>query len=123
MGGTSKGYHVMIDRTAGRAKFGVYFFKEASPDWLNATVSGDGGVLVWTPFKEGDPVEPLMYIHAEEMPLLEAMANAMRDAGVVTTDENRLQGMLDAKDDHLQDMRHLLKLPKKSLPSSPSTRE
>lgn len=110
--GCAKGYHVIIERPFGGTSIEIFLLKEAHPQWMNASSTVTN--IQWTPFNEGDRVEPFLRLPFRDSHLLEALAEAFRGSGIVTTDENTLKGKLEAKDDHLQDLRHLLKLPKKT---------
>lgn len=109
LSGSSQGFHVLINRDHGHARYRVDILREAIGDWLCAKLRKDG-LIGWIPTKEGEPTEPFITIDAKEFPIFEALADAIREAGIVPKNESRMEGILQAKDDHLQDLRRMLNL-------------
>lgn len=57
----------------------------------------------WVAVKEGEPVEPTLYIEN-----LQEWANAIAETGVKPQSDYKLEGILEAQNKHLQDMRKLV---------------
>ena len=100
----------------------VSIYKEPWNNALSITLweERDGRIFVANPVnltfsetKQGYTTDPTMrFDHFSGPALLKAFAEALDQNGVKTDSDAKLLGTILAKDKHLEDLRHLLKLPK-----------
>ena len=98
-----------------RVRIGGSFYKDTVGILFEEVV--DGRVthvakhieLEFVPRKDGEEIEPTIELGrhiADEF--LEALAEALDKKGIKTDNDAKLQGILEAKDVHLKDMRRLV---------------
>lgn len=102
--------------------FKVSIYKEAWNDGLSLTLweERDGRIFVANPVnltfseaKQGYTTDPTMrFDHFSGPALLKAFAEALDQNGMKTESDAKLSGTISAQSKHLEDLRHLLKLPK-----------
>lgn len=88
--------------------------------WIFRRGAKGGEIILWTP-KEGDVVEEKSFGYGDSIPptltlntnLLPLLMEALRDNGVKLPDESFTKGKLEATENHLRDLRQLLKLKEK----------
>lgn len=79
----------------------IYVFSQEGNDEM--ILNGD----IWTTFKLGDPIKPTILLPRL---LLKDLMFALKNFGVTVPDESKTQGMYEAQNRHLEDLRILLRL-------------